>query len=135
MTWKWVSKKIVLSIHDEQILEHGGLAGLRDEGLLDSALARPIHRANYEAIGVVDLAAVYGHGIARNHPFLDGNKRTAFVVLELFLFLNGFGLIADDANYLERFLSLAEGSLSEKELGVWLKDNTSPIKGDGSSDG
>ncbi len=126
MTWTWINKSIVIALHDEQIAEHGGQAGLRDEGLLESVLARPVNRANYGEASVAALAASYGYGVARNHPFFDGNKRTALVVSELFLVLNGYELKADDASCLEIFLSLAEGSLSEEGLSTWLKDNITP---------
>jgi len=120
VAWTWIDKAIVLAIHAEQIAEHGGQTGLRDEGLLDSALARPLDKANYEDTATADIAAAYGFGIARNHPFLDGNKRTAFVTVELFLILNGFELRADDNACLDVFLSLADGSLSENDLVEWL---------------
>jgi death on curing protein len=124
MAWTWVDKNIVLAIHDEQIAEHGGETGMRDEGLLISAQARPLDKANYEDANVISLAAAYGYGIARNHPFLDGNKRTAFVTMELFLILNDWELKADDGPCLEIFIALADGSLSEKDLTKWLKANT-----------
>lgn len=120
MAWTWVDKAIVVAIHDEQIAEHGGQTGLRDEGLLDSALARPLDKANYKNAATADIAAAYGFGIARNHPFLDGNKRTAFVTVELFLILNGFELRADDNACLDVFLSLTDGALSEDDLVEWL---------------
>lgn len=120
MAWTWVEKTIVLAIHEEQIAEHGGQAGLRDEGLLDSALTRPLNKSGYVDATAADIAAAYGFGIARNHPFLDGNERTAFVTVELFLILNGYELKADDSACLEVFLSLADGSLSEEELSKWL---------------
>jgi death on curing protein len=124
MAWIWIDKSIVLAIHDEQIAEHGGEAGLRDEGLLISALARPLNKANYADINVINLAAAYGYRIARNQPFLDGNKRTALVTMELFLILNDWELKADDGLCLEIFIALADGSLSEKDLTSWLKANT-----------
>ena len=127
--WTWINKGIVIALHDEQIAEHGGQAGLRDEGLLESALARPVNRATYGGEGVADLAAAYGYGVALNHPFFDGNKRTALVAMELFLVLNGYELKADDASCLEILLSLAEGSLSEEGLSTWLKNNISPAQG------
>lgn len=120
MAWTWVDKAIVVAIHDEQIAEHGIQTGLRDEGLLDSALARPLDKANYKNAATADIAAAYGFGIARNHPFLDGNKRTAFVTVELFLILNGFELRADDNACLDVFLSLTDGALSEDDLVEWL---------------
>jgi death-on-curing protein len=126
MPWVWVEQAIVLAIHEEQIAEHGGGSGLRDEGLLGSALARPVNKASYENANAADLAGAYGFGLARNHPFVDGNKRTALVVTELFLNLNGFQLDADDAACLRTFLSLAEGSLSEDDLVEWIRSNIRP---------
>jgi len=119
--WVWIDKRVVLAIHEEQIAEHGGATGLRDEGLLESALARPINRSTYGKTNVADLAAAYGYGLIRNHPFIDGNKRISLVVTELFLMLNGYELTASDAECLERFLELAEGSLSEEEFADWLR--------------
>lgn len=127
MPWTWVDQSIVLAIHDEQIAEHGGQTGLRDEGLLASALARPKNKASYQNADIADLAAAYGFGISKNHPFLDGNKRTAFVVVELFLNLNGYTLEADDIDCLQTFLSLAAGTLPENGLAIWLKANIFPF--------
>ena len=127
MPWALIDQNVVLAIHGEQIAAHGGQPGLRDEGLLASALARPNNKANYQNADIADLAAAYGYGIARNHPFFDGNKRTAFVVVEVFLNLNGYELEADDIACLKTFLSLAAGTLSEKGLATWLRDNTCPI--------
>ena len=122
--WIWVLESVVLAIHDAQLAEHGGLAGVRDVGLLDSALARP---HNLEAYGdnpdAASLAATYAFGIARNHPFLDGNKRTAFVVMELFLSLNGWRLEADDADCITTMQALAAGELGEKALANWLREH------------
>jgi len=122
MAWTWVDKGIVQAVHTEQIAEHGGQPGVRDDRLLESALARPINRAAYEDATVSGLAAAYGFGIARNHPFLDGNKRTALVVMELFLALNGYDLTADDAACLHTTVALADGSMSEEALAAWLKE-------------
>ena len=126
MPWVWVEQAIVLAIHEEQIAEHGGGSGLTDEGLVGSALARPVNKASDENANAADLAAAYGFALARNHPFVDGNKRTALVVTELFLNLNGFQLDADDAACLRTFLSLAEGSLSEDDLVEWIRSNIRP---------
>lgn len=121
MRWIWVVDSVVLAIHEAQLSEHGGAAGVRDEGLLASALARP---RNLEAYGkdvdAAALAASYAFGIARNHPFFDGNKRTAFVVMELFLNLNGWYLEASDAVCISMMQTLAAGSLSEEMLAKWL---------------
>lgn len=119
MMWRWVSKPAVLSIHHEQIAEHGGKAGLRDEGLLESALDRLRKLAAYENSSMADLAAAYAFGIARNHPFLDGNKRTAFVASVTFLLLNGFDIAADETEVVEIFLQLADGKLTNPQLYGW----------------
>lgn len=118
----WIAQAVVLAIHDEQIAEHGGAAGARDLGLLESALARPQHLAAYEPeADLAALAAAYAYGIVRNHPFVDGNKRTALVVLELFLELNGHLLMADDADCVATFSALAAGDLSEEALAGWVR--------------
>lgn len=124
--WSWVDRGVVLAIHDEQIAEHGGQAGLRDTGLLDSALARPVNKAAYEESDAADLAAAYAYGITRDHPFLDGNKRTSLVLAELFLALNGLALAASDADCLETFMALADGALSETDLADWIRGNMIP---------
>jgi death on curing protein len=121
--WIWVQEDVALAIHDEQLREHGGLAGVRDVGLLQSALARPENLAAYGTPDVAELAASFAFGIARNHPFNDGNKRTAYVVTELFLGLNGYDLIASDADAVLTFLALAAGELSEAELAHWIRQN------------
>jgi death on curing protein len=122
MRWVWVADSVVLAIHEAQLAEHGGIAGIRDEGLLASALARPHNLEAYgEDVDAAALAATYAFGIARNHPFLDGNKRTAFVVMELFLNLNGWILNADDADCISTMLSVAAGELGEKALATWLR--------------
>lgn len=122
MKWIWVQESVVLAIHEFQLAEHGGIPGIRDEGLLASALARP---CNLDAYGEDDdataLAAAYAFGVARNHPFLDGNKRAAFVVMELVLNLNGWILNADDADCILTMLSVASGELGEKALATWLR--------------
>ncbi|GGE55713.1 death-on-curing protein [Agaricicola taiwanensis] len=117
----WISREVVLAIHEEQLAEHGGAAGLRDEGLLDSALMRPVNLSSYEEPDIAALAAAYAFGIARNHPFVDGNKRTSLVVAETFLVLNGSELDADDADVLRTWQSLADGSLSESGLSDWIR--------------
>jgi death on curing protein len=120
----WVAESVVLAIHEAQLAEHGGIAGIRDEGLLSSALARP---HNLEAYGddpdAAALAAAYAFGIARNHPFLDGNKRTAFVVMELFLNLNGWSLAATDGECISMMLSVAVGDTGEEGLADWLRSH------------
>jgi death-on-curing protein len=123
MAWVWVAAPVVSAIHDEQLAEHGGPSGVRDAGLLESALARPRNAASYGDPDAAELAAAYAYGIARNHPFVDGNKRAALVVSELFLNLNGYELTADDAACVMTFQALADGSLSETELAAWLRAN------------
>lgn len=125
-SWQWVREDVVLAIHDEQIAEHGGIVGVRDAGLLQSALARPENLAAYGEPTAAELAASYCFGIARNHPFLDGNKRTAFVVMELFLALNGMALEADDGNCLAIMLDVAAGDLDEATLAAWIEAHSRP---------
>ena len=119
----WLLTDVVLAIHKRQIAEHGGSDGVRDLGLLESALARPRNIAAYEPeADVTRLGAAYAFGIAKNHPFVDGNKRTALVACRTFLMLNGYQLNATPAEKYLTFLSLAEGSLSEEELSDWLRE-------------
>jgi len=122
--WVWIDKAVVLAIHNEQLAEHGGAMGVRDGGLLDSALARPRNKAAYKNAKAADLAAAYGYGLIRNHPFVDGNKRIALVMAELFLALNGYELTAADTDCLQTFLLLAEGTLSEDDFASWLTTNS-----------
>ena len=122
--WVWIERAIVLAIHNEQLAEHGGLTGIRDEGLLESALARPLNLAAYHTPDCADLAAAYGFGIARNHPFMDGSKRTAFVAIELFLAMNGYELIAEDADCVLTMFALAAGELDEPALAAWVRDRS-----------
>jgi death-on-curing protein len=122
----WLSEQLVLAIHDEQLAEHGGSTGLRDAGLLDSALARPLNRAGYGEPDISELASVYALAIARNHPFIDGNKRTAFVALELFLRLNGCLFTAGDAEAVVMTLAMAAGELSDNEFTAWVRLHTAP---------
>jgi death on curing protein len=119
--WIWVSLEVALAAHQEQIAEHGGGEGVRDNGLLDSAMARPQNLALYGEPEVAELAATYAFGIARNHPFVDGNKRTAAVVSETFLILNGSALNATDAELVVAFLALAAGELTEEEMADWFR--------------
>ena len=127
MTWRWIRPNEALAIHAEQIAEHGGLDGVRDEGLFESAMARPQNAAAYGEPDVCDLAAAYAFGLAKNHPFADGNKRTAFVVSATFLLLNGRDLTAGEVEVVETFLKLAGGSLSEAELAHWFRNQSQPI--------
>ena len=119
--WVWIEANVIWAVHEEQLSEHGGAGGVRDAGLLESALARPRNLVSYGTPDAADLAAAYGFGLARNHPFIDGNKRTAFVAVELFLALNGWALEADDANCVLTMLSLAAGELSEAGFATWVR--------------
>ncbi len=123
MNWIWVSLEVAQAAHMEQLAEHGGGEGVRDAGMLESAMARPQNLAIYGDPDAAQLAASYAFGIARNHPFVDGNKRTAAVVSETFLALNGHGLTANDAELVVTFLALAAGELSEDELAGWFRDH------------
>jgi death-on-curing protein len=120
---QWIADRSVLDIHDEQLQRHGGLAGVRDAGLLESALHRPRNLWNYarEAADLSALAAAYASGIARNHPFIDGNKRTAAVVCEAFLELNGHVLNAGDDDWYQAMIGLASGELAEEQLAGWIR--------------
>ena len=127
--WVWLDAAVLRAVHDEQLAEHGGARGTRDEALFESALARPLNLAVYGKPDAPALAAAYGFGIARNHPFVDGNKRTAFVAMELFLECNGYELLADDANCVVTMLSVAAGTLDEAALADWLRRNIRPRTG------
>jgi death-on-curing protein len=120
--WVWLGTELAIAVHAEQLAEHGGGEGVRDLRLLESALARPRNLAAYGDPGVAELAAAYAFGIARNHPFIDGNKRTAAVIAETFLMLNGYALAATDAELVVAFLALAGGELSEEETAVWFRE-------------
>jgi death-on-curing protein len=119
--WVWIERSVILAAHDEQLAEHGGSPGLRDAGLLDSALARPLNRAVYGEPDAADLAAAYAYGLATNHPFVDGNKRVAFIALELFLALNGHRLVIDDVNCAMCMLAVAAGTMKETALADWIR--------------
>ncbi|OJY69575.1 MAG: death-on-curing protein [Sphingobium sp. 66-54] len=119
----WIRAAVATAIHAEQIAVHGGGEGVRDIGLLESAMARPQHLASYERPDIAALAAAYAYGIARNHAFIDGNKRTAAVVSETFLMLNGFRLTATDAELVVAMMALAAGDLSEPDLAAWFRDH------------
>jgi death on curing protein len=126
---RWVSRRVLLLAHMESIAEHGGLAGIRDEGLLDSALARPRNRFEYDSrCDLADLAAAYAFGLSQNHPFRDGNKRIAFLAAGLFLELNGIELTSKPIAEITIFLSLAAGALTEGALAQWIRQNTQPIR-------
>ena len=127
--WQWVAESVVYAIHDELIAEHGGMAGLRDKSLLLSALARPQNLTAYGNPDVADLASSLAVGVAQNHPFLDGNKRTAIVVAAgVFLPINGYELIADNAEVVRAMLAVADGSISEVELAAWFRAYIHPAR-------
>jgi death on curing protein len=129
VTWRWLSKRVVLAIHAEQIAEHGGAPGLRDESLLDSALARPQNLAAYGQPDAADLAAAYAFGIVRNHPFVDGNKRTGFVAAATFLLLNGCEIKPSEGDVVATFWQLADGRCSEQQLAGWWRANAAQPSG------
>jgi death-on-curing protein len=124
LTWRWLSKRALLAIHVEQLAEHGGAPGIRDDGLLESALARPRHRAADAEPDAADLAAAYGYGIVSNHPFVDGNKRTGFVAAATFLLLNGRAFEAAEGDVVTTFEQLAAGALKKERLAEWLRVNS-----------
>ena len=126
MSWRWIDKQALLLLHGESVAEHGGAAGIRDAGLLDSALARAQNLAAYGDPDVAALAAAYGAGISQNHPFVDGNKRAAFLSVGLFLALNGHRLVATQAEATVAMLSLAAGELREEEFAAWLRGHIDP---------
>lgn len=121
--WLWLQRDVIVAIHESQLAEHGGGTGLRDAGLLESALARPENLAAYGKPDVADLAAAYGYGISRNHAFIDGNKRTGFVAVESFLELNGYSLVADDGACVMTMLAVAAGQITEAEFSAWIRDH------------
>ena len=125
MTWRWIGKSSLLLLHGESLAEHGGLAGLRDEGLLDSALGRALNLLAYanpaDPPDFAALAASYTVGLAKNHPFVDGNKRAAFLATGLFLYLNGYRLNASQADATITMLAVASGELSESGFAAWLR--------------
>jgi len=121
MNWAWIPAQVTLAIHEVQIVEHGGHMGLRDSGLLESAVARPRMLAAYGQPTTCELAAAYGFGLARNHPFIDGNKRTAYVTTRLFLELHRITLTALPAERVLMFLRLGAGEVTQEGLARWLE--------------
>jgi len=122
--WIWIDRAVILAVHDMQLAEHGGLSGIRDNNMLESALARPVNLATYAKSDAPALAGAYGYGISRNHAFIDGNKRTGFVAAELFLRLNGYQLLANDADCVITMLAVAAGELTEDEFANWLRSHS-----------
>ena len=121
---RFLSVEIAIAVHDRQLAEHGGLNGVKDVGLLESAIARPINKHSYGEADLCALAAAYAFGIARNHPFADGNKRTAWVMARLFLQLNDVSIRFDKADAIGTMLALASGILTQGELAKWFSDRT-----------
>ena len=126
MSWRWVDRQALLLLHADSLAEHGGADGLRDEGLLDSALARPLNLAAYGEPDFAALAASYGVGLAKNHAFVDGNKRAAFLAVGLFLAINGQRLVASQVEATTAMLAVAEGTLDEAALAEWIRRHTRP---------
>lgn len=122
--WIWLDNAVLMAVHDEQLAEHGGIAGVRDEGMFLSAMSRAQNLAAYGEPDFAELAAAYGVGIAKNHPFLDGNKRTAFVAVELFLMLNGYSLKATDVECIITMLAVAAGDIDESGFAAWIRQNS-----------
>jgi death-on-curing protein len=123
----WLGRVVVDAIHADQVREHGGLAGVRDENVLESALAHPQQKHAYDPdIDLAGLAAAYAFDLARNHPYRDGNKRIAFLALVTFLGLNGTEFDATDEDVVATMLALAAGSLSEAQLGRWIRKHSAP---------
>ena len=127
--WRWIDRAVLIAVHEMQLAEHGGGAGLRDAALLESALAKPLNLASYGEPDAAALAAAYGYGIARNHAFIDGNKRTALVAAELFFKLNGWQLVVTDAECVFTMLAVATGDLTEEEFAAWLRTHAAPRSG------
>ncbi len=123
MSWRWIDKQALLLLHGESLAEHGGAVGMRDAGLLDSALARAENLAAYGDPDVAALAAAYGFGVVRNHPFVDGNKRAAFLSVGMFLALNGYRLVASQAEATVVILALAASEIDEAEFAAWLRQH------------
>lgn len=119
--WRWVDRAALVLLHDESLAEHGGAPGIRDEGLFESAMARPLNLVAYGDPDVADLAAAYGVGLAKNHPFVDGNKRVAFLAVGLFLAINGQRLVASQAEATLTMLDVAAGALEEAAFAAWIR--------------
>jgi death on curing protein len=124
---RWLTKAVVLAIHSDQVREHGGSLGVRDMGLLESALARPLNVFGYRPDSdLFALAASYGFGVAQNHPFIDGNRRVAFQTMYVFLGLNGVRIAGEEAEVVEVILRLAAGTMGEDQLASWLRAHSRP---------
>jgi death-on-curing protein len=128
VSWRWIDRRALELLHDESLAIHGGASGLRDEGLLESALARPLHLAAYGSPDVWNLAAAYGVGLAKNHAFVDGNKRAAFLAVGMLLALNGYRLTAPQADATLTMLAVAAGQMDEVTFARWLRQHTQKRK-------
>lgn len=122
--WQWIDKQLLITLHDESLLLHGGASGIGDEGLLDSALNRAVNLAFYSEPDFAELAAAYGVGLAKNHAFVDGNKRAAFLAVGLFLGLNGYKLIASQTDATQTMLAVASGEMQEADFAQWIRENS-----------
>ncbi len=127
MSWVWLNSAVIIAVHEAQLAEHGGGAGVRDHNLLESALSRPHNLVAYGKPDAADLAAAYGYGISRNHAFIDGNKRTGFVAAVIFLRLNAYKFVVDDASKVITMLAVAAGDLSEVEFAAWIRQHTAKL--------
>ncbi len=125
-SWRWIDARSLMLLHDESLAEHGGAPGLRDEGLLKSALARPLNLVAYAEPELADLAAAYGVGLAKNHPFVDGNKRAAFLATGLFLALNGQRLVVSQVEATLVMLDVAASTMNEPGFAAWIRDHLRP---------
>jgi len=127
---RWVDAQALMMLHEESLAEHGGGRGVRDPGLLESALMRPRNLADYNPeADIPALAASYVYGLAKNHPFVDGNKRAAFLSVGLFLGINGYGLTASPVDAIHAVVGLAGGDVSEDAFARWIRDNMAPLAG------
>ncbi|MDP3010785.1 MAG: type II toxin-antitoxin system death-on-curing family toxin [Methylococcales bacterium] len=122
--WRWIDKQLLVMLHDESLLLHGGASGIRDEGLLDSALNRAVNLALYSEPDFADLAAAYTIGLAKNHAFVDGNKRVAFLAVGLFLGLNGYKLTATQTDATQTLLAVASGEIQEAHFAQWIREHS-----------
>lgn len=128
--WRWVRKNVVFAVHDRQLAEHGGADGIRDEGAVDSALARAVNRAAYEHPDAAELAAAYIFGLTKNHGFVDGNKRTAWIAGRLFLADNGYSLEFESLDAIRLVEGVAAGRIDEVKLGEWIRSRLSAAAAD-----
>jgi death on curing protein len=126
VSWRWIDRRLLVLLHDESLAAHGGASGLRDAGLLESALARPHNLAAYGQPDIAELAACYAFGLAKNHPFVDGNKRAAFLSVGLFLGLNGYRLTATQAEATVAVFGLAGGEIDEATFAAWIRESMAP---------